>query len=122
MFKTYFKTAFRNLWKNRTYSLLNIAGLGIGVACAALIFLWVEDELTYNQHFQRKDFLYRVMENQKNDGKLLTSESTPGSLAHALTVEIPGVRNAGRLSWNMDQLFVLNEKSIKENGVYADPS
>lgn len=122
MLKTYLKTAFRNLWKNRTYSFLNVAGLSIGVACAALIFLWVEDELTYNHHFQKKDLLYRVMENQKNDGKLLTSESTPGPLAQALTVEIPGVRNAGRLSWNMDQLFVLNEKSIKENGVYADPA
>jgi putative ABC transport system permease protein len=122
MFKTYFKTASRNLWKNRTYSLLNIAGLAIGVACAALIFLWVEDELTYNHHFQKKDLLYKVMENQINDGKILTSESTPGPLAQAVKMEIPGIRNAGRLSWNMDQLFTLNDKSIKENGVYADPS
>jgi putative ABC transport system permease protein len=122
MFKTYFKTTIRNLWKNRTFSFLNIAGLSIGIACAALIFLWVEDELTYNHNFDKRDQLYRVMENQENDGKLITSGSTPGPLAQAMKAEIPGVKNAGRLSWNMDELFVLGDKSIKENGVYADPS
>lgn len=45
MFRNYFKTTFRNLWKNKGYSFLNIFGLAIGIACAALIFLWVEDEL-----------------------------------------------------------------------------
>src|ERR1700733_5187046 len=122
MLKTYFKTTFRNLWKNRTYSFLNIAGLAIGIASAALIFLWVEDELTYNHNFDKRDVLYRVMENQENDGKLLTSSSTPGPLAQAMKAEIPGVKDAGRLSWNMDELFVLEDKSIKENGIYADPS
>jgi putative ABC transport system permease protein len=122
MFETYFKTTVRNLWKNRTYSFLNIAGLAIGIACAALIFLWVEDELTYNHNFDRRDELYRVMQNQESEGKILTSNSTPSPLAPAMKAEIPGVKNAGRLSWSMDELFVLTDKSIKENGVYADPS
>ena len=78
MFKNYFKTTFRNLWKNRTYSFLNIFGLATGIACAALIFLWVEDETTYNHHFANRDYLYRVMQNEKNDGKISTNGSTPG--------------------------------------------
>ena len=50
MFRNYFKTAFRNLWKNKTYGFLNVFGLAVGIACAGLIFLWVEDEWSYNQN------------------------------------------------------------------------
>jgi ABC-type antimicrobial peptide transport system permease subunit len=122
MFKNYFKTTFRTLWKNKTYSLLNIFGLATGIACAALIFLWVEDETTWNHNFANRDNLYRVMQNVKNDGKISTSGSTPGPLAEAIKTNMPGVKNTGRLSWPMDELVVLGDKSIKENGVYADPS
>ena len=122
MFKHYFKTTFRNLWKNRAYSFLNIFGLAIGITCAALIFLWVEDETSFNHNFAKRDYLYRVMQNEKNDGKISTIGSTPGPLAQALKADIPGIKNAGRLSWSMDELMVLGEKSIKGNGVYADPS
>ena len=48
MFKYFFKLTFRNLWKNKTYSFLNIFGLAIGIACAGLIFLWVEDEINFD--------------------------------------------------------------------------
>jgi putative ABC transport system permease protein len=122
MLKNYFKTTFRNLLKNRTYSFLNIFGLGIGIACAALIFLWVEDEATFNRNFAKRDYLYHVMQNDKNDGKISTNGSTPGPMAQALKADIPGIKNTGRLSWGMDELMVLDEKSIKANGVYADPS
>ena len=122
MFKNYFKTTFRNLWKNRTYSFLNIFGLGIGIACAALIFLWVEDETTFNGNFSKHDYLYHVMHNESNDGKISTGGSTPGPMAQAMKADIPGINNSGRLSWTMDELMVLGDKSIKVNGVYADPS
>ncbi len=122
MLKNYFKTALRNLWKNKTFSFLNIAGLAIGITSAALIFLWVEDELTFNHHFVRRDFIYRVMENQQDGGKISTSGSTPGPMAEAVKTDIPGVKNAGRLSWTMDELMVLGDKSIKESGAYVDPA
>ena len=48
MIKNYFKSTLRNLWNNKGYSFLNIFGLAIGIACAGLIFLWVEDELDYD--------------------------------------------------------------------------
>jgi len=51
MIRNYLKTALRSLWKNRAYGFLNISGLAIGITCAALIFLWVEDELAYNHYF-----------------------------------------------------------------------
>jgi putative ABC transport system permease protein len=122
MFKNYFKTTFRNLWKNRTYSFLNITGLAIGIASAALIFLWVEDELTFNHNFANRNFIYRIMENHHNEGEINTSGSTPGPMAQAVKSDFPGIQNSGRLSWTMDELMVLNDKSVKESGAYVDPS
>jgi len=122
MFKNYLKTTFRNLRKNKTYSFLNIFGLAVGIVCAALIFLWIEDELTFNHNFNKRDHLYHVMQNEKSDAGISTNGSTPGPLAAALKADIPGIANSGRLSWAMDELAVVGDKSIKENGMYADPS
>ena len=122
MLKNYFKTAIRNLLKNKGYSFLNIFGLAIGITCAALIFLWVEDETTFNHNFSQRDYLYHVMQNEKSDAGINTNGSTPGPLAASLKADIPGIINSGRLSWAMDELAILGDKSIKENGMYADPS
>jgi putative ABC transport system permease protein len=122
MFKNYFKTTFRNLWKNKTYSFLNIFGFAVGITCAALIFLWIEDEVSFNHNFAKRDYLYHVMQNEKSDAGISTNGSTPGPLAAALKADIPGIVNSGRLSWAMDELVELGDKSIKENGMYADPS
>jgi putative ABC transport system permease protein len=122
VFKNYFKTALRNLRKSATYSFLNIFGLAIGITCTGLIFLWVEDEVQFNHNFAKRDYLYHVMQNEKSDAGISTNGSTPGPLAAALKAEIPGIVNSGRLSWAMDELAILGDKSIKENGMYADPS
>lgn len=122
MFKNYFKTAWRNLKKNKTYSILNIVGLAVGIVSAALIFLWVEDELNYNHNFSKRNYLYHVMQNEKSDAGINTNGSTPGPLAASLKADIPGIVNSGRLSWPMDQQVLAGDKSIKESGMYADPS
>jgi len=49
MIKNYFKTAFRNLLHNKVYSLINIAGLSLGLCCAMLIILYVKDEVSYDR-------------------------------------------------------------------------
>src|ERR1044072_6878427 len=112
MFRNYFKTAFRNLWKNKVYSLLNILGLAVGITCAALIFLWVEDELTFNHNFAKRNYLYMVMQNEKSDAGISTNGSTPGPLHAALKADIPGIINSGRLSWAMDELAIVGDKAI----------
>ncbi|MBL4675546.1 MAG: ABC transporter permease [Mucilaginibacter sp.] len=122
MFKHHFKTAWRNLKKNKVYTILNIAGLAVGTVCAALILLWVEDEVTFNHNFKKHNDLYHVMQNEKSDAGIHTNGSTPGPLAAALKNEVPGIVNSGRLSWAMDELVVYGDKTIKENGLYADPS
>ncbi len=122
MLKNHLKSAFRNLWKNRTYSILNIIGLSIGVTAAAFIFGWVEDETTFNHNFANRNLIYHVMMNEKSDKGISTTGSTPGPLGAAIIKEIPGIKNTGRLSWFMDELAIVGDKSLKINGIYADPA
>lgn len=122
MIKNYLKTALRNLWKNKTYSFLNIFGLAVGITCAGLIFLWVEDELNYDHNNSKRDQLYQVMENQTYEGKTHTWEATPGLLGPAMKDELPGINNTCRFTWDQYTLFSLGEKAIYERGYYADSS
>jgi putative ABC transport system permease protein len=122
MIRNYFKTTLLALVKNKAFSFLNIAGLAIGITCASLIFLWVQDEVTFNHNFSKRDYLYRVMENRQINGAISTGGNTPSPAANALKAEVPGIKNTMRKSWNMDELFVLGDKAINENGMYADSS
>lgn len=120
MIKNYIKTAFRSLWKNRTFSVLNISGLAVGIACAALIFLWVEDERNYNNYFANRDNLYQIMGNQVYDGKTYTFASLPGLFCKAAKNEIPGIKNAARANWGSRYLFNYGEKQLYADGMYVD--
>ncbi len=120
MFKNYLKTTFRNLWKNKGYSFLNIGGLAIGIACAGLIFLWVENELTWNHYFSNRDNLYNVKDQQTYDGTTFTFDATPGLLAQSMKAEIPGIKNTTRCTWGNQLLFSLGDKSIYDQGNYVD--
>jgi predicted permease len=120
MFRNYFKTSFRNLSKNKTYGFLNIFGLAIGITCAALIFLWVENELTFNHYFQKRDRLYIVKNKQTYDGATYTFDATPGVLAQAMKTEIAGIKNTARSTWGDKLLFSLGDKAIYEQGNYVD--
>jgi len=122
MIRNYIKTTLRSLLKNKSYSFLNIAGLATGITCASLIFLWVQDEVTFNHNFSKRDYLYRVMENQHVNGVSYTIGTSPEPMGNAIKAEIPGIKNTMRKSWNMGELFVLGDKSINEEGAYADPS
>jgi putative ABC transport system permease protein len=79
MFKNFINMTFRSLTKNKAYSFLNIFGLAIGIACASLIFLWVEDEVNFDSTHVKKDRIYLARENQKYDTYVFTeSSSRPG--------------------------------------------
>jgi putative ABC transport system permease protein len=122
MFRNYIKTAYRHLWKNRAYGFLNISGLAIGITCASLIFLWVEDELTFNQYFSKRDILYKIKDRQTYDGTTFTFDATPGPMAAGIKAEIPGIKNTARTTWGDRVLFSLDDKTIYEQGLYVDSS
>lgn len=122
MIHNYLKTTFRNLWKNKGFTFLNIFGLGIGIACASLIFLWVEDEINFNNYFSNKENLYKIKDSQTYDGTTFTFDATPGPLAAGIKTEIPGIKNTARSSWGQQSLFSLGDKNLYERGMYVDSS
>ncbi|HTE23931.1 ABC transporter permease [Flavitalea sp.] len=123
MLSQFLKSAFRSIRKNKTYSFLNIFGLGIGIACAGLIFLWVEDELNYNKNNAKAEKLYELKVNLKLAGNLFTIYSSPRPMAAAMKTEIPGIADAARYSDNAQRLLVnTSDKSLYSLGRYTDPS
>jgi putative ABC transport system permease protein len=119
MLKNYIKATLRNLSRNKSYSFLNFFGLAIGVACAGIIFLWVEDELNYDGSFTNRDRLCQVMTNQTYDNVTRTFWSTPGRLAPALEKELPGIQTACRMGGHKS-LFSIGDKAVYETGFYTD--
>ncbi|WP_217605429.1 ABC transporter permease [Chitinophaga sp. GbtcB8] len=119
MFKSFIRATFRHLWKNKTYTFLNIFGLATGIVCAAFIFLWIEDELHFDSQYPKKDQLYMILTNQTYDGKTRAFRSSPAKLAAAIKTDIPGVVNTARVnSWK--SVFSVGEKAINETGCYTD--
>jgi putative ABC transport system permease protein len=121
MFKT-LKLTFRNLWKTKGYSSLNILGLALGIAMASLIFLWVEDEWSYNDSFAHKDVLYEVKNEQSYEGIKYVFISTPGPLAPALSEDFSEIARTTRTSWQQSMLFDRQNKNLFEVGYYVDSS
>src|SRR5688572_32899943 len=72
MIKNYFKIAWRNIQRHKSYSVINILGLAIGIAACLLILQYVSFELTYEKFHENKDRIYRVRQHRFNDGKLST--------------------------------------------------
>ncbi|HEY9045025.1 MAG TPA: ABC transporter permease [Ohtaekwangia sp.] len=121
MIKNYLKTSFRNLLRYKSYSFINIVGLTTGLATSIFIFLWVIDELSYDNFHANGDRIYRVMSNfTYTDGKIETGWATPLKLSDVMQHEIPEIDQTLRLSWNSSMLFKYGEKSLNENGFYAD--
>ncbi|WP_332002197.1 ABC transporter permease [Chitinophaga sp.] len=123
MLKNYIKITFRHLWKNKTYNFLNIFGLAIGLACAGVIFLWVEDEVTYDNSHIKKDRIYQVWENWNYGGDIRTFTSTPAPMAEAMKTEIPGIMRTCRASEGGNNvLFTFGDKKMYASGMYVDAS
>lgn len=124
MFRNYFKTAWRNLWKHGLYSLINIKGLSLGLAVGILILLWVQDEFSFDRFHKNEKNIYKL-ENMVGTGssrQLWTVTASPiGILAKK---EIPGVEDAVRISNNgIYKLFKYEDKVFNEqNNFFADPS
>jgi putative ABC transport system permease protein len=84
MFKLNLKIALRNLWKNKGYTLINIAGLSIGMASCILIFIFIRYQLSYDQQFKKKDRIYRVVSYWKYPEGEEFSKGVPMPLAPAM--------------------------------------
>jgi putative ABC transport system permease protein len=122
MLKNYFKTAWRNLQRNKTSSFINIGGLAVGMVVAILIGLWIYDELSYNKYFAHYDRIAQVMENVAYNGGTNTDWNTsppfPGELRKLYGSEFKQV-----LITSLPNRMVIasGEKKLMKTGYYFEP-
>tara|TARA_R110000868_G_scaffold4211_8_gene26525 strand:- start:4423 stop:6858 length:2436 start_codon:yes stop_codon:yes gene_type:complete len=117
MFKNYLKIAWRNLWKNKGYSAINIGGLALGMAVTLIIGLWIQDELTYNNYFKNKDKIAQVYQSQTFNGETGTGPAIPRPLEMALKEGYAdNFKHLIMSSWNVSRYLKYKEKSLSKNG------
>ncbi len=105
--------------KNKTYSAINITGLSVGMTVAALIFLWVQNEMNYDNYHKDTGNIYRLTTNLKAQGWIW--ETTPLLLADAVKKEVPEVEKTTRLySGDMPVFNINNNLSYEKNCAYVD--
>ena len=119
MFRNYLITAVRSLFRQKGFSLINILGLAIGLACALLILLWVQDELSFDKFHDHADRLYRVEEDQYYSGEVYHVNVTPYPSGPVWKDEIPEIEDACRYQWPSGMLFTYGEKAFYEGGCVA---
>lgn len=124
MIRNYLKVAWRNMVHNKAFSLINISGLALGMACSLLIMLWVKDERGVDSFHANKNDLYQVYERWFYDGKVEGSYSTQGLLATELKQQVPEIKYASGLEYvsppGTQTTLQAGEKIHKLEGRFAD--
>jgi putative ABC transport system permease protein len=119
MFKNYFKTAWRSIWKNKTTTVINVIGLSVGMTAAILIFLWVQNEMSYDNYHKDANNIYRLTTNLKTEGWIW--ETTPLLLAGAVKKEVPEIENTARLYYSDMPVFNINNNlSYEKKCAFVD--
>ncbi len=125
MLLNYIRIAFRNLAKNKLFSFINIAGIGISLACCFLIALFVHDELLFDRHHPDGDRTFRVYNiRESNDGETNYLPTVPVPFASYMENEFPEIESTLRIMDTYgEQMFEIGGKKIMESrGIYAEPA
>lgn len=125
MIKNYFKSAFRNLLKNKTYTSINVSGLAIGIAVCLIIFLVIQFETSFDTFHKKKDRVYRVLTEFHDANGINPSQGVPAPLARALRNDFPQLEKVTSIySVGDDQIAIVDEsghiikKFKEETGVF----
>lgn len=123
MIKNYLKIAWRNLLKNKTFSVINIIGLSVGVTCFLLIAFYVLDELNYDKYNAKADRIYRIDDHVKFGDFTYEGAESPAVMGPAFTKDYPQIQGYVRLK-NYGGFVVSkgNDNIKEEKGAYADSS
>lgn len=121
MVKEFFKITVRNLQRNKGISFINITGLAAGIASAILIFLWIQNQLSYDQFHKNKDRVYQVYNRSMVNGRMEAWARTPIVLAPALQTEYPQVEKTVRANWVGAFVLKTKEKKLLSQGLFTDP-
>lgn len=123
MIKNFFLTAFRNVFKNWTYSIINILGLSVGLAAIIYITLFVKFELGYDKFHEKADHIYRVGVYGMMMNNEINQAVTAAPMAEAMRNDYPDVLNTCRIRESGDWLIRIGDKKINEKKfLFADSS
>jgi len=118
---SYFKSSVRNLLRNKSFSLINISGLAIGIASAILLFLWISVQFDMDQFHQNKDRVYKLYNRAKINGEVQSWASTPMVMASSLKENYPITEEVVRLNWVGAFVLSAGDKHLQSQGFLADP-
>ncbi|PYF73006.1 ABC transporter permease [Pedobacter nutrimenti] len=123
MIRLNFKIALRNLWKNKTSSIINIIGLAVGLSACLLLLLYVNYQWNFDRQYKDADKIYQVMTNfQDASGKITSTGGSPGNgIAMAIRNKIPEVDAITRIAGGNETLIANQQSSFKKVDLFADP-
>ena len=123
MFRLNLKIALRNLWRNKTSSVINIIGLAVGLSACLLLLLYVNYEMKFDRQFKGADKIYQVMTNfQDASGKITSTGTSPGNgIAMAIRNKIPEINVITRIGGGGESLIANKENGFKKVELFADP-
>ena len=98
MFKNYFKVALRYLSKHKGHTIINVLGLGVGIACCLLIMLFVKSEWSFDRFHSKTDRLYRGWLEEHYEGQVFTNTVTPIPLVPVLQSNLPEIESSSRIA------------------------
>src|ERR1044072_6914145 len=132
MFKNYFKTAFRSLTRNKNYTIINIAGLAVGIAVCMMIFMIIQYQTSFDNFHSKKDRIYRVLteSHHADAGNISYAKNVPFAMPEGLKAAFPQLEQVAPVyASHNDELQVLDDngtpvKNFKaQSGVfYTSPS
>src|SRR6185295_12456783 len=122
MFKNYFRTAFRNLNRNRSYAFINIAGLAVGVAACLLLFLVIQYEKSFDNFHQNKDRIYRVSTRFNSPEGVSYSRGTCFPAGKQLPLDYPELEHVASIVGAQGGLLtIVDEKNRPTQSKFKEP-
>lgn len=121
MFHSYIKIAIRNILKYKGYSLINVMGLAVGIACCVLILLYVQDELSYDRYHEKADRIFRVIEEVRLEGVGEESSSMPFPTGDTLPLEYPEAIEASVRFFNFQLPTMAIERGTSGEKRFNEP-
>jgi putative ABC transport system permease protein len=120
MFKNFFNTAWRTLWKNKSFSFITISALALSMAGAILLLLWIQRATSMDRFHAKGKSLFKVYQNTSSEGNIDTKETIRSIWAQGLTDHCPGIVNSCRVSAG-SRLLTISGKRLHAAGAMVDP-
>lgn len=121
LFASYARSALRSMRKRKSYTLINVLGLAIGLLCCSIIFLFVNSELSFDKFHENADRIVRIAEDLKTSDQMLYQDTSAPPMGPALVSDFPEVESMVRIRF-ASRLFRYNDNIFQENDLFYSDS